>query len=114
MDQEECMQVAVAAVEDASFKPSGHPVYAYATAVRDFNVSCRTLRSQVHGTRPCHEADTGQCKLSKMAEEVLVAWIKELRQHGVPLSLAAVLSHVQNLAPSGVPVGASWLKQFRS
>ena len=94
MDQEECMQVAVAAVEDASFKPSGHPVYAYATAVRDFNVSCRTLRSQVHGTRPCHEADTGQCKLSKMAEEVLVAWIKELRQHGIPLSLAAVLSHV--------------------
>jgi hypothetical protein len=43
-------------------------------------------------------------------EETLVAWIKEMGQHGVPLQAQAVIDCAGAIL--GKPIGGTWIKHF--
>ena len=68
------------------------------------------LINHFNGKQTKCEAHQHEQTLNFSAESVLVDWIREMGQHGVPLHPSTVVQHA--LAISGKTIGRHWVSRF--
>ena len=124
--QEECMQLALAAIQGSGTKDNGDPNYLARQAATHFDVprtsiACRLKGVSSHGSlrmmlrsckggKTCHEAHIHEQLLTAAQEEVLAKWIKVQGRCGIPLTYTSIGMYAGEIC--GWQVGGSWPKRF--
>lgn len=103
LDQEERIQRALEAVKTQNIS--------LRRAAIDYKVPRATLTSRHNGRPTRCVAHAHEQKLNPAEEEVLVEWVKEMGQRGLPVTPQILRDHASDIC--GVDVGVSWYTRFK-
>lgn len=112
LSNEECILLALCAIQLSGVKPDGDPCLSLRQAAADYGVSRTTLTARFHGRKTRKEAHEKELKVTKEEEDVLVAFTKVMGRRGNPLNPCLITEYASKLA--GVPLGESWVQRFRA
>ena len=107
---EECLQLALAAINQNGFKKNGYPIFSFCEAANIYSVSKTTLTERFHECQMKTEAHKKKHKLSPACKEALVEWIKKMGHYNIPLHHLAVAAHAK--ATAEVDVSEAWVCHF--
>ncbi|KZT63246.1 DDE-domain-containing protein, partial [Daedalea quercina L-15889] len=85
--KEHQIDAALAAIKVSGLKPNGKPKESICSVAKTFGIASSTLNNCWNGKKSPINLHIPQRKLNPMEEGVLVDWIKEVGQHGVPIGM---------------------------
>lgn len=110
IDDEDHVQLALAAIARNGFKDNGRLWLSLREAATAFNVSRTKLTERFKGHKTKKEAHKHEKSLTYAEETALKDWVKEMGHRGIPLHASAVAQHATVI--SGKTIGERWAGRF--
>jgi hypothetical protein len=107
---EECIQLAIQAIQNSPFLSDGTHEYKIRSAARDFNVPRSTLANRLNGVQTWKEAHEHERRLTISQEEIVVEWVKVMGRRGLPVTGEVLTDYARDIC--GKEMGKNWSRKF--